>query len=368
MEKKTVVKIKRRPPDCSAVASVYSDDINKANYEDLLPMHSESVAELLEFYASIPDYGEVHHLSDKEFNQRLQTLREKATKLWTSDLSESKFDNKSACSERQGGKSVLCQSTPDLRPPTSTFKARPVPKNLFSSRNNYKMQNAEVYRSLQRKVRAEKLLHSSSLPPSMAAREKGSRSISSNFQSGCGSRLTESECSSAKEGKCNTEVVKQNCTGGHCDKKDSTPIGCPSTSGITSTSSNESFPAVFRMRMQSCPPSVGIPSKNNLAAILRIQSTRQKMERDLEDKLAELKRKEDACIKAHLARQQPAWQAIQYNTEEDLALRRILRKEKEKRHLREHQLQMNLMLARVQQIPPLFERQTARRSIGQCRK
>lgn len=51
------------------------------------------------------------------------------------------------------------------------FRAKPCPKNLFSNYFYHKMWEEEYFRALNRKLRAEELLKSSSLPPSMRRRE-----------------------------------------------------------------------------------------------------------------------------------------------------------------------------------------------------
>lgn len=52
------------------------------------------------------------------------------------------------------------------------FKAKPIPKNLFSNYIYKKMHEDEFYRALQRKIRAEEMLKAASLPPSMEKRQK----------------------------------------------------------------------------------------------------------------------------------------------------------------------------------------------------
>lgn len=71
----------------------------------------------------------------------------------------------------------LSKSSPSIfldSPPLKIkqFKAKPVPKNLFSNYVYKKMHEDEFYRALQKRIRAEEMLKASSLPPSMAKREK----------------------------------------------------------------------------------------------------------------------------------------------------------------------------------------------------
>lgn len=71
----------------------------------------------------------------------------------------------------------LSKSSPSVfldAPPLKVkqFKAKPIPKNLFSNYIYKKMHEDEFYRALQKRIRAEEMLKASSLPPSMAKREK----------------------------------------------------------------------------------------------------------------------------------------------------------------------------------------------------
>ncbi|XP_034250275.1 uncharacterized protein LOC117650782 [Thrips palmi] len=70
------------------------------------------------------------------------------------------------------------RSTPDISsshcrsPSPKLFRARPIPRNLFSNYVYQKKQDDEFFRALKRKVRAEEMLRAASLPPSMAFRER----------------------------------------------------------------------------------------------------------------------------------------------------------------------------------------------------
>lgn len=74
---------------------------------------------------------------------------------------------------------IMSRSSPEL--PTkkisssrfsSRFKAKPVPKNLFGTEIYDRMLEDEYFRQLKKKIRAAELMKSSSLPPSMARRER----------------------------------------------------------------------------------------------------------------------------------------------------------------------------------------------------
>jgi hypothetical protein len=82
------------------------------------------------------------------------------------------------------------------------------------------------------------------------------------------------------------------------------------------------------------------------------------MEQELAIRQAENRKKEEARFKAHFMRLKPAWQALTYSTEEDLAMRIQTRREEERMRREEYEQDMKLMLNRVQNIPTLFERQS----------
>ena len=85
---------------------------------------------------------------------------------------------------------------------------------------------------------------------------------------------------------------------------------------------------------------------------------RQRMERELAIKQEETRKKEEVRFKAHITRHKPAWQALNYSTEEDLAMRIQTRREEERIRKEEYEQDMHLMLSRVEKIPTLFERQS----------
>nr|XP_022902325.1 uncharacterized protein LOC111415065 [Onthophagus taurus] len=103
-------------------------------------------------------------------------------------------------------------------------------------------------------------------------------------------------------------------------------------------------------------------SRSNLAAVLRIQTARRKMELEMCKKLEEVKLRDEARWKEKVMRKKPVWQELQYSHEEDLAMRLQLRRDEEKLRNEEHKHRMQIMLGRVKQQPTLFERQSKLRN------
>lgn len=77
---------------------------------------------------------------------------------------------------------------------------------------------------------------------------------------------------------------------------------------------------------------------------------------DMQQKLEDQRRKQETRWRAKLIHRRDAWKNLQYDHEEELAMRLQIRREEEQ--LREEQFrhQMELMLQRVEQMPYLFER------------
>ncbi|KAJ9596116.1 hypothetical protein L9F63_012700 [Diploptera punctata] len=260
----------------------------------------------------------------------------------------------------------LCHSSPDLRDIEETskykpFKARPIPRNLFSSYVYHKMRENEYFRNLKKKIRAEEMLKASSLPPSMAARERLSkvRALSAEMLNNLSGRTRRRKHRIPDYRKSHEQLRKQ-LRDRWNDNVTTSPQ--PFTLKTAELHNRKSARFLENVRPQS---TLGIPlNRNNLASVLRIQSSRQKLEKELALKKDELKKKEEARIKAHSVRRKPAWQAINYSTEEDLELRIQTRREEERIRREEFQHDMEIMLNRVNLIPTLFERQSKKKLFG----
>ncbi|XP_012265980.2 protein FAM161A isoform X1 [Athalia rosae] len=216
---------------------------------------------------------------------------------------------------RNGVETSSCHFTP-------RFKARPVPKNLFNVDVYDQMLEDDFYRTLAKKVRASELLKTSSLPPSMAARARiKSASGDSNNLSGRASERV-------REGRESTGASV-------------TPL--PSE------------------RSRSAMTTTSLSTKGtNLAALLRCQASREKMEREIQDRMEERRREQFLKTRESVVRCRPAWRALRaaarHEHERDLALRASLRRDEARELAERHRLHMELMLGRVTQIPTLFER------------
>ncbi|OXU23830.1 hypothetical protein TSAR_010825 [Trichomalopsis sarcophagae] len=206
------------------------------------------------------------------------------------------------------------------------FKAKPVPKNLFSTDIYDRMIEDEYFRNLQKRIRAAELMKNSSLPPSMARRNRCKSAISLRSQ------------------KSLSEERPRSCV---TDSRDSVAL----SRGTPIPSERSRFSA-----MTSVLP----PHGNNLAAILRAQASREKLEREIQEQLEEKRREQLLRLRKALIGRKPAWRALRsaarHEHERDLDFRVSLRRDEAREQAERHRFQMEMMLDRVTRIPTLFER------------
>ncbi|KAJ8673965.1 hypothetical protein QAD02_005227 [Eretmocerus hayati] len=214
----------------------------------------------------------------------------------------------------------------------SRFRARPVPRNLFSSEIYDRMLEEEFMRNLQKRIRSVELLKSASLPASMARRERCKSANTANLHKSTG-LTSKGRTSRMGDHSCRPESVALN---------RGTPL-CSSEKSRAST-------------LTTTLP----PNGTNLAAILRAQASREKLEREIQEKMEENRREQMLRLRKALIGRKPAWRALRsaarHEHERDLDFRASLRRDEARIQAEQHRLQMEMMLDRVTQIPTLFER------------
>ncbi|XP_011697161.1 PREDICTED: protein FAM161A [Wasmannia auropunctata] len=211
----------------------------------------------------------------------------------------------------------MARSSPELcssKSGSSRFKANPVPRNLFGTEVYDRMLEDEYYRQLRKRVRAAEMLKSSSLPPSMARRER-----------------VKSACTHLQDVPSNKD-----------DDESVIPATTPSE------------------RTRSAMTSILSSRGNNLAAILRCQASREKLEHEIRERMEEKRREQMLKFRETLIGRKPAWKALRsaarHEHDRDLDIRTSLRRDEAREQAERHRLQMEMMLDRVTQIPTLFER------------
>lgn len=153
----------------------------------------------------------------------------------------------------------------------TAFKAKPVPKNLFSNYAYERMREEDFYRALKKRIRAEEMLKSSSLPPSMAAREKYRSKSLDYLDSSGGSKL--------RGHKRACEVLRQGMT---FEDKSHKRRGKPfwmtrkMSNSITDSSEVSPYESVSEpeRRHHKRPHSAISINRSNLASVLRMQTVR----------------------------------------------------------------------------------------------
>ncbi|XP_057336837.1 protein FAM161A isoform X5 [Microplitis mediator] len=202
---------------------------------------------------------------------------------------------------------------------TSRFRAKPVPKDLFGTDVYDRMLEDEYFRQMQKKIRAAELMKSSSLPPSMARRER--------IKSACIPRA-------------------RNCSNDECRRNEES-LRVYSSTPMTSERSRSVMTNLSGRG-------------NNLAAILRCQASREKLEREIQEKMEEKAREYAIRMRESWTGRKPAWRALRHaarkDLERDLDFRISLRRDEAREQAERHRFEMEMMLDRVTQIPTLFER------------
>nr|XP_031825643.1 protein FAM161A [Nomia melanderi]XP_031825644.1 protein FAM161A [Nomia melanderi] len=264
--------------------------------------------------SKIPLYDKL--LAEKE--ERSRIVREESAINLMSQVRPFRLE----CDRR--ARRCLVRSSPEIRSKSvnvyTKFKAKPVPKNLFSTEIYDRMLEDEYYRHLQKRVRAAELMKSSCLPPSMARRER-----------------VKSACTRLRD------------TNKSCNEN----LGSRSSLQL----SNVTSPSMERCRSaMSLLPARG----NNLAAILRCQVSREKLEREIKEKMEEKRREQAIRMRESFIGRNPVWRALRsaarHDHQRDLNIRTSLRRDEAREQSERHRLQMEMMLDRVTQIPTLFER------------
>ncbi|XP_044264490.1 protein FAM161A isoform X2 [Tribolium madens] len=305
--------------------------------------------------SQIPLFDKI--MADQERKNKI--VRERSKALLQAQMRPFSFTRRDE--EIQNLTKGLSKSSPSLfldDPPIKVkkFKAKPIPKNLFSNYIYKKMHEDEFYRALQKKIRAEEMLRAASLPPSMAKRERTSHKYDVCPRSYRDvAEIKPTKPKKNKGYKCGSDFEKEL----EELKNEFLDISPKLKFKRNSKKQNK---GCRNFSASSCdsrtPSSLSSINRSNLAAVLRIQSARKRLEMDMCRKLEEAKLKEEARWREKLMRKKPVWQTLAYSHEEDLAMRLQLRRDEEKLRSEEHKLRMQLMLGRVNQQPTLFERQS----------
>ncbi|XP_063367168.1 protein FAM161B [Cydia amplana] len=261
------------------------------------------------------------------------------------------------------------------------FRARPVPKNLFSNYFYDKMKEEEFFRSMNRRIRSEEMLRSANLPGSMAMRDRsrlstpaahsdlpidpspGIPSVSSfDRQRSRSPEKRNRYEKTAKEDFITTspKPFRFN-TADRAAKKMQDVTKKMSQESKSTESVGTSGDGVMR-GFSALELRAAASGRSNLAALLRAEAVRRRFEMDAASRMAEQRRMRELRHRDRLLRSNPAWTLVKNNAEEDIAMRLQTRRDEERMRREEFLHEMELMYGRVQQQPLLFERYYAPRS------
>ncbi|XP_065074216.1 protein FAM161A [Ochlerotatus camptorhynchus] len=251
---------------------------------------------------------------------------------------------------------------PELKPLT-TFKAKPCPKNLFSNYFYFKMWEDEYFRNMTKRIRAEELMKHSSLPPSMARREKHQRKScallhTDSAAEGASPTKSKRKRKSKRSAK-RKKSVEEKCSEyfasvGNVFDQPSMQLKTPPVKPLY-PSSNSSYSTSVDVHQSAGNPAPIYPvNRPNLAATLRTEWCRKKLrELDLEDSV---NLKKTPRFQWGVKRSQ-AFQNLNIDQthQEELDLRLATRRAEQKLRQEEHSINMELMRQRVKAAPLLLE-------------
>ncbi|CAH2257111.1 jg11955 [Pararge aegeria aegeria] len=280
--------------------------------------------------------------------------------------------------------SGVCQRAVNVLPKSKKkkrFRARPVPKNLFSNYFYDKIKEDNFFRSMNRRVRAEEMLRNSSFPGSMAVRDRSRLSTpaahsdlpidpspaipstTSSDRHRCSSPTKDIRRSKVKEDFITTSPQPFRFNTAERASKKMNEITKKIYQGSSNGTINKAEDVFNKTQAYSALDLKGIAAgRSNLAALFRAEAVRQKFEMESARRTAEQRRRAENRQRDRLLRSKPAWHLVKNNHEEDLAMRLQTRRDEERMRREEFLHEMELMYGRVQQQPMLFERYYAPRS------
>ncbi|XP_026760901.2 protein FAM161A [Galleria mellonella] len=263
------------------------------------------------------------------------------------------------------------------------FKARPVPKNLFSNYFYDKIKEDEFFRSMNRRIRAEELLRTSNYPGTMGTRERSRLSTpAAHSDLPIDPSPAVPSVTSSDRQRCNSPT-KNRRRRNKIDKEDFiTTSPQPFRFNTAERAAKKMTEVTNKLYQESkSTGSVGgsgadapearaysalelraaASGRSNLAALLRAEAVRRRFELEAARRLSEQRRRMEMRQRDRLLRSKPAWHLVKNNHEEDIAMRLQTRRDEEKMRREEFLHEMELMYGRVHEQPMLFERYYAPR-------
>ncbi|KPI92349.1 Protein FAM161A [Papilio xuthus] len=313
-----------------------------------------------------------------------QAMRRAITKINSEAELRAQMKPFSFTRREENGMAEVCERAVHILPKPKKkkrFKARPVPKNLFSNYFYDKKKQDEFFRSMNRRIRSEEMLRSANYPGSMATRDRSrlstpaahsdlpvdpspaAPSTLSSDRARCSS--PSKGCKSSKDDFITTSPQPFRFkTAARANQKMLDIAQKVYQSGKNTDSISD---CIAKPRVYSALELKGAAAgRSNLAALLRAESVRRRFEIEAANSLAEQRRRIELRQRDRQLRSKPAWHLVKNNHEEDIAMRLQTRRDEERMRREEFLHEMELMYGRVQQQPLLFERYYAPRSYSPC--
>ncbi|KAJ0173670.1 hypothetical protein K1T71_010819 [Dendrolimus kikuchii] len=319
-----------------------------------------------------------------------QAMRRAITKINSEAELRAQMKPFSFTKREEKGINTICERAVYVLPKNKKkkkFKARPVPKNLFSNYFYDKMKEDEFFRSMNKRIRAEEMLRHANYPGNMAARDRSrlstpaahsdlpvdpspiNPSVSSPSQQRCQSPVKEKNKKHAfvKEDyvTISTQPFKFNTADRAAKKMENVAKKLyqesKSAESVGDSGGREGPGARALSALELRTTAAG---RSNLAALLRAEAVRRKFEMETARRIAEQRRRAEMKQRDRLLRSKPVWHLVKNDHEEDIAIRLQTRRDEERMRREEFLHEMELMYGRVQQQPMLFERYYAPRSFS----
>ncbi|CAH2045495.1 unnamed protein product, partial [Iphiclides podalirius] len=309
-----------------------------------------------------------------------QAMRRAITKINSEAELRAQMKPFSFTKREENGSGGLCERAAKVLPKPKKkkhFRARPVPKNLFSNYFYEKMKQDDFFRSMNRRIRAEEMLRNANYPGNMATRDQSRLSTPAAHSD------LPIDPSPAHPSTVTSDRLRcSSPTKGYKSSKDDFVTTSPQPFRFrTANRANQKMLNIAQKVYQSGRSIVDVGNsvdksraysaldlksaavgRSNLAALLRAESVRRRFEMEAARSLAEQRRRLELRQRDRQLRSKPAWHLVKNNHEEDIAMRLQTRRDEERMRREEFLHEMELMYGRVQRQPLLFERYYAPRS------
>uniref|UniRef100_A0A672G2T5 Protein FAM161A n=1 Tax=Salarias fasciatus TaxID=181472 RepID=A0A672G2T5_SALFA len=135
--------------------------------EELAECHRKFRASPVPAHVHLPLYEELQERNE----ERRRTLREREEQHLRAVQKPFSFLER----ERLKREQKQLRRAPSDHDKVKPFKAKPVPRSVYAAASGERMKEEQLYRSIKIQMRAQELLHSASMPPSMLARRLSDR-------------------------------------------------------------------------------------------------------------------------------------------------------------------------------------------------